>query len=342
MGTAMLHLDYCRADALLGRSADWWGSVLGVVGFERPPLIPEPRVPVAARMTPALGAATDVCEVWRVSGGRVGEVSGRASRAGLHFRHSDDFLFGAICINENQMPGTGAAALQAATLSAYQQIFEMLDATSHRHLLRIWNYIPEINGQVDGEERYRHFNAARQAAFRYSSRTTVGSVPAACALGSPAGSPLSIYFLASRHSATLLENPRQVSAYFYPPQYGQSPTFSRACVLADRAGTTLFVSGTASIVGHETIHRGDVRAQTRETLANIDALLGEANRVVGSARYGFETLALKVYVRRPEDLAAVEDTLAPRLRSSTSVVYVQADVCRLDLLVEIEATGAAC
>jgi enamine deaminase RidA (YjgF/YER057c/UK114 family) len=209
-------------------------------------------------------------------------------------------------------------------------------------LVRIWNYIPEINGQVDGDERYRYFNAARQAAFRQSGRSISGSVPAACALGSPAGSPLSIYFLAARQSPTLLENPRQISAYHYPPQYGsQSPTFSRACVLADLAGTTLFVSGTASIVGHETMHRGDVRAQTRETIANIDALLGEANRVVGSERYGFETLALKVYVRRALDLSAVEETLVSTLSAPTAVVYLQADICRLDLLVEIEATGGS-
>ena len=37
----------------------------------------------------------------------------------------------------------------------------------------------------------------------------------------------------------------------------------------------LFVSGTASIVGHETQHRGDVVAQTRETLANLSSVLAE-------------------------------------------------------------------
>jgi enamine deaminase RidA (YjgF/YER057c/UK114 family) len=112
-------------------------------------------------------------------------------------------------------------------------------------------------------------------------------------------------------------------------------------MLSEAAGTSLFVSGTASIVGHETIHAGDVAAQTRETLVNIGALVDEANRVAGSARYALDALKYKVYVRRPSDLAAIERALSTSLRTSTSIVYLQADVCREDLLVEIEAIGEA-
>ena len=97
------------------------------------------------------------------------------------------------------------------------------------------------------------------------------------------------------------------------------------------------MSGTASIVGHETIHRGDVIAQTRETLVNIGALLAEANRVVGSTRYSLDALQLKVYVRRPADLAAIKATLSARTAAST--IFLKADICREDLLVEIEAVG---
>ncbi|GAC1477140.1 MAG: hypothetical protein NVS1B6_18800 [Steroidobacteraceae bacterium] len=159
-------------------------------------------------------------------------------------------------------------------------------------------------------------------------------------MGSPAGSPISIYFLAARQPPKMIENPRQTSAYYYPPKFGRhSPIFSRACVLHESAGTNLFVSGTASIVGCETIHQGDVGAQTRETMANISALLDEVNRVVGSARYSLDGLKFKVYVRQPFDLGAIEGALSRSLRPSTPIVYLQADVCREDLLVEIEATG---
>ena len=76
-------------------------------------------------------------------------------------------------------------------------------------------------------------------------------------------------------------------------------------------------------------------------MANIEALLGEANRAVGLERYSLDGLKFKVYVRRPSDLGAIERVLSRSLHPSTPIVYLQADVCREDLLVEIEATGEA-
>ena len=339
-----LQLDYLSCDQLLSQSASWWQSVLGVVGFERLPAVGGVQVPVTASMTPALGMSDDVCEVWRVFGPHLQLCNGADPQSRVRYRYCNELLFGFITVDEgNAVGGTGdSMRLLHATESAYQEIFAVLRQTEHRHLIRIWNYLPEINREADGDERYRHFNSARKTAFHNSGRATVDSVPAACALGSPAGSPISIYFLAARFPPTMIENPRQTSAYHYPPQYGvHSPIFSRACVLSESVGTNLFVSGTASIVGHETTHHGDVAAQTFETVDNIKALLEEANRVVGAYRYSLGALKYKVYVRRPTELNAIEGVLRQALPSATSVVYLQADVCREDLLVEIEATGGS-
>ena len=340
MTSASLQLDYVSSDELATQSASWWRNVLGVVGFEKPPTIELMGVPVTASMTPSLGITDGLCEVWRVAGNGARELSTGSLRQGrVQFRYCDELLFGSITIDEEGFDAKSAAGLLHATMTAYQEIFDVVK-TQHRHLIRVWNYLPEINGEADGDERYRHFNSARQSAFRQSGRSTVGTVPAASALGSPAGSPISIYFLASSRPPTMIENPRQTSAYHYPPKFGiHSPVFSRACVLSESAGTNLFVSGTASIVGHETIHQGDVTAQTRETLANIDALLDEANRVVGSSHYSLEGLKFKVYVRRASDLPAIDTALTAMVPASASIVYLRADVCREDLLVEIEATG---
>jgi chorismate lyase/3-hydroxybenzoate synthase len=351
--TAALQLDYLSADQIATQSPTWWRNVLGVVGFEKLPAIDGARAPITASMTPSLGANDNLCEVWRVQGPEAQLSNGTAQQSRVHYRFCEDLLFGSITIEERAieeltMEGVGvrgradgdSGALLRATEIAYREIFGVLKETEHRHLIRIWNYLPEINREADGDERYRHFNSARQLAFRDSGRATVSTVPAASALGSPAGSPISIYFLAARQPPKMIENPRQTSAYHYPPKFGRhSPMFSRACVLSESAGTNLFVSGTASIVGHETIHQGDVAAQTRETMDNINALLEEANRVVGSPRYSLDGLKFKVYVRQPSDLSAIEAALKGSLQPSTSIVYLQADVCREDLLVEIEATG---
>ncbi|HEX3847269.1 MAG TPA: hypothetical protein VHV81_07785 [Steroidobacteraceae bacterium] len=344
--TAALKLEYFPSDHIASQPASWWHNVLGVVGFEKPPTVDGVPAPVTASMTPPLGPNGNLCEVWRIASPGIGLSGGTTRQSGIHYRFCEDLLFGSITLEERSLERAGrgaladSEALQRATEIAYREIFEVLHETDHRHLIRIWNYLPEINRDADGDERYRHFNSARQLAFRNSGRAIIGSVPAASALGSPAGSPISIYFLASRLPPKMIENPRQTSAYHYPQQYGRhSPIFSRACVLSEAGGTNLFISGTASIVGHESIHQGDVAAQTLESLSNIAALLDEANRVLGSRRYSLDALKLKVYVRRPSDLKVIAAALEKRVRSSTPIVYLHADVCREDLLVEIEATG---
>ena len=151
---------------------------------------------------------------------------------------------------------------------------------------------------------------------------------------------LHIAFLAARADVIGIENPRQVSAYHYPSQYGpRSPTFSRAGLVKLGGRDMLFISGTASIVGHQTLHDGDVAAQTRECLHNIAAIVAEANRQAPGADFRLDNLAYKVYVRHPEDLDTVRREMAQFIGAPVSAVFLQADVCRADLLVEIEASG---
>ncbi len=337
LGTAALRLDYLPHAQLAAQPPSWWRNVLGVVGFGATPAFEHLQVPMVTSMMPPLHHE-NVWEVWRADGASE-LINGEADNSSLRYRFCDDLLFGCIALDEKSMC-VGTDALMRATEIAYQEIFEVLSGGQHRHLIRIWNYLADINVHAGGDERYRHFNSARQMAFRKSGRATMGSVPAASALGSPSGSPLSIYFLAARQAPTMIENPRQTSAYHYPPKFGRhSPIFSRACVWGGKENARLFISGTASIVGHETLHPGDVVAQTRETMINIGALVDKANDLIGHARYSIDTLKLKVYVRRPADLTAIETTLAQMPRAARPVVYLQADVCREDLLMEIEAFG---
>jgi len=60
---------------------------------------------------------------------------------------------------------------------------------------------------------------------------------------------------------------------------------------------------------------------------------------VGTARYSLDNLKFKVYVRHAADLAAVQRAVSAIVHAATPIVYLKADVCREDLLVEIEATG---
>jgi chorismate lyase / 3-hydroxybenzoate synthase len=341
--SSSLHLDYV---SLTDYRAARWRDVLGVASFNGA-AAGTPRgsaeIPVAQVSTPVLPAAAEVCEVWRCA---APAESGQRDR--VHFRRTEEMLFGCIAITEAEVAAGARAAsqrddpspLHEATTQVYRQICATLDAEGYPHLLRVWNYVPDINRDSHGTERYRQFNSARQHALQASGRPLTGNVPAASALGAAAGSPLVAYFLAGRTLPTFVENPRQVSAYHYPPRYGiHSPVFSRATLLRQPRTLTLFVSGTASIVGHRSLHVGNTAAQTRETLTNIQALLGEANRVVPGAHFAMSDLACKVYVRRPAELPIIQAEVNLALGGAARVVYLQADICRQDLLVEIEGTA---
>ncbi|HUA24422.1 MAG TPA: hypothetical protein VMA54_09925 [Steroidobacteraceae bacterium] len=295
--------------------------------------------PLARVYTPVLGDAREMLEVWCV-----GERIESGSHGRVHYARGGDFLFGSLAVQETELSGPGApearGPLEIATELAYRDLYAALAAAGNPQLVRVWNYIPDINIDTHGLERYRQFNTARHEASLSTGRAVTGNVPAACALGAVSGSPLTIYFLASRHAPAFIENPRQVSAYRYPPQYGpRSPAFSRATVLGEGSDATLFVSGTASIVGHRTLHAGDPAAQTRETLANIEALLEEAARRSGNRALRLETLAFKVYVRDPTDLPVIRAELESAVGRDASLLYLKADICRQDLAVEIEAVG---
>lgn len=298
-----------------------------------------PDVRTVEVMMPPLGDEPTAFEVWRAPGplqsGQTGLVRHRSNAS---------LLFGCVVIAEADAPiaGGGRTALEAATECAYEELFRCVDARGFPHLWRIWNYLPDINGDAFGMERYQQFNSARRRAFLQARRDIARNVPAACALGSAPGSPLSVYFLASNRPGTPIENPRQVSAYEYPPQYGRaSPTFSRAIVSPGPARAVLLVSGTASILGHRTVHEGDVLAQTRESIANVRALVEAANRKTGAQDFAVDELGFKVYLRRAADLPACAAELRRTLGSATPIVYLRADICRSDLLVEIEAVGGA-
>lgn len=257
----------------------------------------------------------------------------------LKYCHDGDVLFGMLTIDENEMPASGVPPLQAAAYRAYSDIFAVLDATGYATVFRFWNYMAGINAESHGLERYRQFNFGRQEAFSNRGTVDTESIPAACALGFQNG-PLTIAFLAGKGKTVPIENPRQVSAYRYPPQYGpRSPLFSRASLANVDGSEVLFLSGTASIIGHETLHAGDVVLQARETLANIEAVLGEATRRAQGAYFELSTMLYTVYVRHAADFAAVRSELERVVGTAPHAVYLQADVCRQDLLVEIEAVS---
>lgn len=231
---------------------------------------------------------------------------------------SDGLLFGAAAVDET-------IPLEDLSREHYARLIEHVRASGYPYFLRMWNFVGGIN-EVEERERYQLFCAGRHDAFVAAGYHHDVDLPSASAVGTP-GRGLITYFLASREPGVQVENPRQIAAYDYPPQYGpKSPSFSRATVWRD----TVFVSGTSSVVGHRTVHAGDVDAQLEETLRNLEVVLGQTGRALDSV------IAAKTYIRNAEDYPRVAARLAEVFPVN---LYLEADICRKDLLLEIECVA---
>ena len=251
-------------------------------------------------------------------------------------------------------PQTAAAGVFDRSLSAFELMSRSLGTRGFRfdQVVRTWLYLGDIVGPEGDTQRYKELNRARTDFYRDirfgTEHTPPGwnkpFFPASTGIGTE-GRDISMgcIALASDRKDLLtipLENPQQTAAFDYAHQYGpQSPKFARAMVVAAGDTATTFVSGTASITASETRYLDDLQGQTRQTLENIEALIAEEN----FCRHGMPGLGatlrhlalMRVYVKRQEDYAAVQAVCQERL-GEVPTIYVVGDVCRPELLVEIE------
>jgi chorismate lyase/3-hydroxybenzoate synthase len=296
--------------------------ILGVIGFgtHRPASL-HPDCPFANIDMHALDSAPSY-EVWTSPSPVTRSRHGRVTCS-----ISGTTMFGIV-----EPDPAEDSHMESLARTAYREIFAASDTAGYPHVLRVYNYLARITETEHGLERYRHFNLGRHEIFQARGHA-MQAAPAASGLGLRHGNS-TIYFLASSAPGITVENPRQVSAYHYPPLYGpRSPSFSRAMIAHRPHGAALFISGTASIVGHESVHHGDVGAQTDEIRRNFAALYAQCRdkglvEVEGS-------LALKLYLRHAEDLPVVRQRLSD-LPAATRIIALEADICRPELLVEIE------
>lgn len=284
---------------------------------------PSPRIPLLQ-----LNQETLV-EVWTSA---TPVVTG--DQDGIAYAANEQALFGVSRFVESS-----EQLVDVLTHRAYRDILGFVQKKGYPDLLRVWNYLSDINDEQDDMERYRRFCIGRFNAFSEFSPGFEQVLPAATAAGlhNPG---LFICFLAARGTSQPIANPRQLNPYHYPPEYSpRSPSFSRATLKDWGTQRQLFISGTGSIVEHRSLHAGDVAAQLAEILRNIDALLKHAAGMSGKdfgTRHATRTF--KVYLRHAADLPLIRERLAHALGEGTAVLVLNADLCRKELLMEIEGT----
>lgn len=276
---------------------------------------------------PWLGG-TSRAEFWRTP-----RAPRRDESPGLSLAWTEDVLFGVLSVED-----APTGAMRAAE-RGYRAMTDACARFGFPHLLRVWNWMGAINDGEGDRERYRQFCVGRARVIPSEPAT---GYAAATAIGIPGpAAALHLHFLAARKPGVPVENPRQVSAWEYPREYGPvAPGFSRAMLLDWCDPPLLLISGTASVVGHASAH-DHTRAQLDETLANIEALVARAAQRVGggSATLGAQSL-LRVYLRDAAEAAAVTTHLLERLGPQVPFMVLHGDICRRELRVEIEAVHA--
>jgi len=224
------------------------------------------------------------------------------------------YLYGELVVKDN-------GGLESLVANAYRRITHLLEERGKVHLWRCWNFVPCINGIYRGENRYHQFCSGRYEALIESGFVSEEKLCAASAVGTD-GDDIVISFLASNRPGLSVDNASQVKAYHYPARYGKhSPSFARGYL----AGGLLFISGTASIIGHESQYDGDLAKQLEETKKRLDELTADHKPV-----------QITSYVRFENDIEEVKAFIMKHYNEVKNTNFVKANICRKELLVEIE------
>lgn len=210
----------------------------------------------------------------------------------------------------------------------YDELLTFIAQSPHQQIVRFWNYLPHINHGTGDQENYKRFCTGRLRAFT-NNNIANEQFPAASAVGH-FKEGITIYALTCSQTVSNFANPRQVDAFKYPRQYGpSSPSFARASTVGINDHKLCFISGTASILGHESVHKGDLSLQLQTIKDNIHYLLDETNFHLNDIK------TLRIYLRHKSDFPACQKAVLEHYPGATAI-YTHADICRSDLLVEIE------
>ncbi len=232
------------------------------------------------------------------------------------------------------------------SINAFSELTNIFDlfGFSINSIVRQWNYLEDILGFDGQEQRYQEFNNARTDFYGNAFDKT--GYPSATGIGMNQGGII-IEFVAIQSDickSVPINNPSQIAAHTYSENVlaGEgcvlktTPKFERARYLELFEKKLILISGTASIVGEKTVGVGNPAEQTGVTINNIKQLyskevLDKISDLPLNPKYGHA----RVYLKDKKDFLVIKRTFRSHF-GNLPVVYIKADICRKDLLVEIE------
>ncbi len=223
-----------------------------------------------------------------------------------------------------------------------KDVFCQIDATLRKEgfpinsIVRQWNYIETITSFDGDDQHYQLFNNAR-ADFYKKADWSYG-YPAATGIGANLGGILvdldAVLLKREGDRIRPIDNKLQVAAHAYSVQVlkeasqkKETPKFERAKSLDIAGKRLIYVSGTAAIRGEESLKNVGIERQLAITLENIAELIGFSRLFM-----------LRVYLKNKEDFSITEKLIKEKF-PMLPVSYMWADVCRDELLIEIEGVA---
>ena len=210
-------------------------------------------------------------------------------------------------------------------------------------IYRQWNYIQHITAGNDGSQNYQEFNDARS--IFYADADWSNGYPAATGIGTDAGGIMVELCATKGYNAPNkpIDNPLQIAAHSYSQKVldgkvvemlneKTTPKFERARIL----GTKIFISGTAAIKGESSDMSNDTVEQASITMEIMNRLIVADNIPV--ANNGAQYELLRVYVKRERDIPATRSYMDEHY-PAVPKHYLVADICRPELLIEIEGVA---
>lgn len=226
-----------------------------------------------------------------------------------------------------------------------------LEGLDFGDVIRQWNYIEKIVDYTGQNQHYQVFNDVRTEF--YSKCEFKHGYPAATGIGMACGGiVIDLVAFKSNHTCLVIpvKSPVQYDAHKYTEEVlvastikksPSSPKFERAKVVQNHSGALIFISGTAAIKGQDSDNISQVDKQSTNTVENINQLIGVKNlQECGVRLSGYVNINyLRVYVKKREMIAEVVRAVEKVIPENVRTLYLEADICRPELLVEIEGLG---
>lgn len=249
----------------------------------------------------------------------------------------------------NGFSASNSGDCQTDASLVFKTLQQQLDETGFEisDITRQWNYIEGIVSKKEDHQNYQVFNDARSQF--YQDHFSEKGYPAATGIGMEAGGILIDYVAIKGNHVTNvpIDNPVQIPAHKYHQDClmglptgdrKTTPKFERGRYVSLHGEEIVFVSGTAAITGEKTANPGDVEQQTRITIDNIDRLISKNNLsksiiVPWDLKFNY----LRIYIKERNDFKKVREICEKRY-GDVPMVWLQANICRDDLTVEIEGT----